>query len=148
MSTLTNAQRHIESLVAELEDDDDFMPFLICRRGDEEAYIGLAAMAQETKDDIGDVMFAAVAVTRAEEAVFAAISWTVHQGKDEEPTDIPPSQHPQRQEAVVITHVTRDGDTMWIADLMRRDGRCRSRTGTRPGSAAGGSPAPLTPGCG
>jgi hypothetical protein len=124
MSILDNAKRHIESLVTELEGDDDFMPFLITRRDDKEFYVGLAAMTDETKDDMADVMFAAVAVTRAEEAVFASVSWVVRQASDEEDlTDIRPSQHPQRQEAVFITQVTRDGDAIWLADLVRQDGR-------------------------
>jgi hypothetical protein len=120
MSILDNAKRHIESLVTELEGDDDFMPFLITRRDDKEFYVGLAAMADETKDDMADVMFAAVAVTRAEEAVFASVSWTVHQDKDEEEITVRPSRHPQRQEAAVIVHTTRDGDAMHLANVYRR----------------------------
>ena len=122
MSTLTNAQRHIEKLTEDLHGEDDFMPFLICRTGDKEFYVGLAAMADETKEDIADVMFAAVAVTRAEEAVFASSSWVVKKPQDEKVT-ARPSEHPDRQEAAVVTQCTRDGDAMYMASIYRRENK-------------------------
>jgi len=119
MSTLTNAQKHIEELVAGLRGDDDFMPFLITNHDGAEGYFGLAAMAKDTKDDIADLMAAAMAVTRAQEAVFAAVSWVVIQ--DDATLNVMPSEHPDRKEAVFLVHVTRDGDTMHTARLHRID---------------------------
>jgi len=121
MSTLTNAQKHIEDLVGDLKGEDDFMPFLITNHDGAEGYWGLAAMAPEVKDDIADLIAAAMAVTRAQEAVFAAVSWVVTQDPDGPPIDVMPSEHPDRKEMVFLVHATRDGDAMHTAQLHRID---------------------------
>jgi len=137
MSTLTNAQQHIESLVQDLRGEADFMPFLITRRGGQEFYFGLAAMADETKNDIADLMGAAVTVTQPDEAVFASVTWMVQAPKGTNP-EFRPSEHPDRKEVVMVLHVTRDGSCMYSAALHRRDNRVLLGAWDRLGAEATG----------
>ena len=78
---ITMARTHIESLVADLEGEDDFMPFLTYNgtSGGEPSsgYVGLEMPDVEQRDDIADIMMAILAIYRATEAVFASVTWTV-----------------------------------------------------------------------
>lgn len=122
MSLVEDARRHVESLVEDLEGNDDFMPFMtIVCHDDKVAYVGLEMPDEEGKGDIADVMAAMTAAYRAKEVVFGSVSWMVKSAK-KEGLGMMPSEHPDRVEAVFLLHITGDGDTMHHAEVRREDG--------------------------
>jgi hypothetical protein len=124
-SLVEEAQHHVESLVADLEGDNDFMPFLtIACLDDKVVYVGLAMPGEEGKNDLADVMGALTAAYRAQEVVFASVSWMVKADSREGLGHRMPSEHPDRVEAVFLLHVTGDmNDIMHSAEVRRTNGR-------------------------
>ena len=121
------ARQHVESLVADLEGEADFMPFMTylgTARGEPTSgYVGLP-MPDDAHDDIADVMMAVLAIYRATEAVFSTVSWQVAMSRDEiKDPKVMPSEHPDRVEAVFMLHVSPDGDSFYNAKVIRADGR-------------------------
>jgi hypothetical protein len=129
LNLLAHARHHVEELVNDQRGENDFMPFMTVRRRDgQEAYLGMHGMEPETKDDLAAVMFGMIVAHQATEAVFASVSWMVAYPRDQVPgvlnVDlVQPSKHPDRYEAVMMEHATRDGGTCYTAKVHRRDGR-------------------------
>lgn len=126
---LDMARSHVESLVADLEGGDDFMPFMTYNgtaRGEPSTgYVGLAMPDNEERNDIADVMIAVLAIYRATEAVFASVSWavTVMDKAELDNPKVMPSEHPDRVEQVFVLHVAPEGDTFHSATVNRIDNR-------------------------
>jgi hypothetical protein len=129
LNLLAHARHHVEELVNDLRGENDFMPFMTVRRRDgQEGYLGMHGMEDETKDDLAAVMFGMIVTHQAVEAVFASCSWMVAFPKNQEGGELKvdlvrPSEHPDRFEAVMMEHATRDGGACYTAKLHRRDGR-------------------------
>ena len=126
MTLIDQAREHVEALVADLEDEDDFMPFLtyngIAQGEPSSGYVGLQMPENEQRNDIADVMMAILAIYRATEAVFASVTWAVKTATADE-LDVMPSEHPDRVEQVFMIHVTPDGDAIHSARVTRVQGR-------------------------
>jgi hypothetical protein len=125
VSLVDDARGFIEHAVADLEGEDDFMPFMTYRRPDGPVcYVGLATMGDAgEKDRVSDIMAAILAAHSAVEAVFASAAWMVRDLSAEVFRDKPPSEHPMRIESAFMIHVTRDGDAFHTADIMRAGDR-------------------------
>ena len=128
MTLIDDARTHVESLVADLEGEDDFMPFMTytgTARGEPSTgYVGLDMPEGEQRDDIADTMMAILAIYRATEAVFASVSWGVSVPKEDiDKPHMMPSQHPDRVEMVFMVHVTPDGDAFHTAPVHRAENR-------------------------
>ena len=124
---IDSARKHVESLVADLEGEADFMPFMAydgTTRGEPSTgYVGLVMPDNEERNDLADVMIAILAINRATEATFASVSWAVTVQTREELDGKMPSEHPDRVEVVFMLHVAPEGDTFHQARINRIDGR-------------------------
>lgn len=127
---LEHAQRHVASMVADLEGEQDFMPFMTIRDRDTGgvAYVGLMMPSGgDEKDGIADVMTALCAIHRTTEAVFVCTSWQVTCKNSGDPEaqkyaqSLPPSQHPDRVEVVFAHEATPDGDLYSSAQVIRQN---------------------------
>lgn len=123
------AQEHIASIVADLEGEDDFMPFMTIQPRDGEGLVYAGLMMPEAgheKDGLADIMMGMCMVHRAVGAVHANMSWMVSRSLDEGPLkdDEPrPSEHPDRVEVVFLVHVTPDGSQAYRAEIFRADNK-------------------------
>lgn len=130
---IEEAQGHVERMVAELEGDDDIMPFMTIRGRDEEGIVYVGLMMPEggvEKNHIADTMMALCALNRAVAVVFGCTSWQVTcDPKDAEAVkkaeSVMPSQHPDRQEIVFLHHATADGDSYASTVLTRENNKVR-----------------------
>jgi hypothetical protein len=121
-----NTKKHLASIMKDLSGKDDFMPFLLLNSKVGHIYVGLMMPGEEDKkDSLADTMMAVCAVHRATEAMFVSTSWMVSRKKDEGPLDMstPPSQQPDRVEAVFMVHHTSSTDdvTTYSAPVIRKD---------------------------
>ena len=131
MATLVDhARQHIASLVADLEGDNDFMPFMTLRdREGRVIYAGLMMPdGADEKDGISDVMMGLCMVHRAVDVAFVSTSWMVtrrvyENGQPKDWDGTPPSQHPDRVEVVVLVHITPDGDQFYNAPVTRQNNK-------------------------
>jgi hypothetical protein len=122
------ARRHVESMVARLEGENDFRPFLTLNGAAAgHVYLSLDMPDRDhpkKKDDVGDVIAAVLAAYRASEAVFCSVTWAVFAKRDEKLGEVAPSDDPRRVEMVFMLQVDLDkGDTFHNAEVIRRDGR-------------------------
>ena len=121
MSVLSGAREHIERSVKDLEGEEDFPPFLICRNDKGEDMLTLLDMPdEEHKDGIADIIVAIIAVWQSNEALFGSCAWTV-ESASRDLDGMMPSEHPDRREMAFMLHVTPDGGGLHRA-MMRRVG--------------------------
>lgn len=106
------AKAYVESMVEDLEGDNDFMPFLMIQPKDCDDIGGWHMLAMmmpgepEKKDKIADFLTSACCIYNAEEVVFCSAGWSVKNPCKEE-MEMSPSDSPMREENVFIAHATR-----------------------------------------
>ena len=80
----------------------------------------------DDKETVAEVIANYLKSKNADEAVFVASSWMVLvEGEKSltETDELPvPSEHPERREALVLTHVTRSKARMFVANIHRNQG--------------------------
>jgi hypothetical protein len=126
MSLVLNARDHIERMVAKLEGDADFKPFMTYTDADgERGYIALVLpdVDADMKADVADLMTAWLCVYRASEATFASVTWAVRD--DEKTPGVQPKDDPNRIELVMLIYVGGAGDESHTARLFREGGKAR-----------------------
>jgi hypothetical protein len=103
--------------------DDDWVPVMLVRMGKKCATMMVSI--GDDKDTVGEAITGYLRSNNADEAVFIASSWMVcvegeksHSEIDQLPSA---SQHPNRKEALVLTHVTRNSARMFVADIHRHN---------------------------
>jgi hypothetical protein len=120
---LTDAKHHARQSVADLQyPDDDILPVMLFRGPYGFGLLPLPFGDDEEKDHYAHGMTASLVIARAYEAVFISTIWMViTAGK---PLTKMPREHPDRVEAVMLTHL-RVGhpDALYIAKLARRVNR-------------------------
>lgn len=119
MDLVTIAHRHVIDMVGTLTGEDDFLPFMTFAGPGGNGYVGLMMPEEEGKNTVADTMMAMLMVHRATEAIFASVVWIAPM--DNRPGQ--PKDHPDRQEHVLLLHVTPDGDLGQTAPLTRTGGR-------------------------
>lgn len=149
---LEHAQKVAVKNVAELDGpDDDILPAFLWWGPHGMGMMPCVPMANaRDKDRIAAAMTAAIAIGRAEQAVFVATSWVVHaktppdeSGIDmDNPLGVMPSEHPDRQECISIMHQTKHTMSMSQAVLTRYPDRLPDvgewETFTTPDTKVGG----------
>jgi len=104
--------------------DDDWVPVLLVRMGKKCAT--MMVNITDDKETVGNAIAVYLRQHRVDEAVLIASSWTVClDGKKSfsEVDELPNvSEHPERKETLVLTHVTKDSAQMFIADIHRHEG--------------------------
>lgn len=122
---LEHAQLHARECLEGLEDpDDDVMPVMLWLGPYGMGIMPMLDMSdQEAKDRLVGKMVTALAVGRATEVVTITTSWMVSVETTPELRkgilDVMPSEHPDRVENVVITHVDEESDGMTSAVITR-----------------------------
>lgn len=124
---LTSAQQHIERVTLTLENDEDFLPFIVLEdhRG-ETHYVGIASMPDDPdlKNKIADMLTAICLLHRATEVAFASTAWWVARTAEEGLPSEPPSQCPDRVEVAMVNVVNVKGDAqMFTAPVIRESGK-------------------------
>lgn len=100
--------------------DDDWVPVLMVRTGDK-----INVCLLEITDDKEVASYTIMQVIRqceADEAALIASSWFVRRDKVDS-LDKPVRLQPDRKEALVISHVTKDMTHVVTADINRHDGK-------------------------
>lgn len=107
MKLIDQVKEYITKVVGDLEPDDDIMPVLFLRHGDEVTVAGIDPSFMNTIEDKDKLALAYIPImvmqTKAEEFAFVTAAWTVKlppERKDE--MDIAPSEHPDRVEIIMI----------------------------------------------
>lgn len=132
---LEYAKRHAVEDVSDLDDpEDDIMPVFLWMGPYGGGLMPCFPMANsEDKDRIAACMTASLVVARATECVFTSTSWMVEMQREPDETGpdmadplgglIPPSEHPDRVEAITIMHVGKDRSALARAKLTRHQDR-------------------------
>jgi hypothetical protein len=122
---INRAREHIGSLMADLEGDDDFMPFMLITGPKEDVYVGVVMPKWGSpRDDIADVMMALLAMHRATEAVFASSAWMLSVSSEEERKQWGNrsfEEHPDRKEGVFMVYAGPAGDQFHAAPIIREN---------------------------
>jgi hypothetical protein len=124
-SLVDSARAYVEESVKDLEGEGDMRPFLMCRSADGEIVQTLMDMPPDPGDRnaVADLLSAIVASHRATEAVFGSCCWAVTRTDFANP--VAPSEDPDRVEAMMLFHATRDGGGGGQAEVIRENGRVR-----------------------
>lgn len=123
MGLVQAARGYIRDAVADLSDEEDFQPFLLCRNPDGDIiFTSMNMPGEPDKDAVADMMSAVIMVFGANEALFASCAWIV-ESQDIRDYDVMPSEHPDRKEKAFMLHVTPDGDGMYYCDIRRTGGK-------------------------
>ena len=129
MSELVEGTREkINEMVAELKDDNDFMPFMLVNGAKSKVYVALDMPEWGApRDAVADVMMGLLVIHRATEAVFASVAWSLWDLTPEERRawgNRSFEEHPQRREMVFMVHVGVVGeDSFHCAMVTRANGR-------------------------
>lgn len=121
-----DTRRHVETVVQELEGEQDFLPLMAVRNHRDELAIAGLMMPDEAdaKNFLADTMAAICTLHRATEVAFTSVAWMVAPVDGKMP-DLPPSQCADRQEIVMITMVDAEGEaSIHTAAMVREAGKC------------------------
>lgn len=123
VSTLfEDARKHVELAAADLSGEEDFMPLLVMTTGDDEAVAVGIVMTADHPDALAGSITGLCAIHRAREAAFASAAWLVMPKPGENPLAVSPSEHPDRQEQVMLITVDAEGTaSMKHAALIREN---------------------------
>lgn len=100
--------------------DDDWVPILLVKSPDG---IGLAMVTiTDDKQATADMLQESLRSNKATEAVLITSAWTISRGLGEQfdpERDFPICEQPDRQEVLVLTHVTTESAAMYMANINR-----------------------------
>lgn len=99
--------------------DEDILPVLLTRGKRGLGITGLVMPDDEAKENVAQLMIASLAFAEATECVFICTAWMGPPNVE----DIPPSQHPERMERVILVHQTADNCDLYAAPVIRHDNR-------------------------
>jgi hypothetical protein len=126
MEILDKAQQFIEFATLSLEDEEDFVPFVIViDERDKEFFVGFGEMptGAEAKDALADMIMALCIVHGATEVVFGSSAWSVEPSTKED-IDLPPSENPKRKEVAIVSAANSAGvKDVRIASMVRESGK-------------------------
>lgn len=124
---LESAQQHIERVTLELENDEDFLPFIVLNDHQGEThYVGITSMPEDPdlKNKIADMLTAICLLRRAVEVAFASTAWWVERRADGGLPSKPPSECPDRVEVAMVNVVNTQGEaTIYTAPVVRESGK-------------------------
>lgn len=123
---LTIAQQHIERVTLELENDEDFPPFIVLNDHQGEThYVGITSMPEDPdlKNKIADMLTAICLLRRAVEVAFASTAWWVKRRADGGLPSKPPSECSDRVEVAMVHAVNIDGAQLHTAPVVRESGK-------------------------
>jgi hypothetical protein len=99
---------------------DDFMPFLTWSGPYGWGMMPITMMGDDPEKDVVAVwMTTALAVARAEEAVFASCVWAAPNRHNKDGTKVMPSEHEDRQEMAMLVHSIPGRDVLHLAPITR-----------------------------
>jgi len=124
----------VEQVGGQLGPEDDWLPMAFLEREDPESTDGVAELTmvgidpeymdeEERKEFLGSVVLPSIVEKmKARKYAFLSTAWMAKVGREEDgsvDTSIPPSEHPDRMEVVIITACDREIAEFCYAEIIR-----------------------------
>lgn len=125
MEILKKAQQFIEFSTLSLENEEDFVPFVILADESDREFFTAFQMPSdpEGKDRLADVIMALCVVHGAVAVAFGSSAWSAETSVDDA-SDAPPSQRANRKEIAYVSAANRDGvSDVRVASMVRESGK-------------------------